>query len=271
MGALVLPAVYTLVIWWASTALIVFFDLLPPRTFPWTFGGLSLALLGSLAGVYATRDDTSITGVYIAFACGMVAWGWQIAGFYMGIITGPRRSACPADARGMRRFRYGVGVVLYHEIATVGVGILILLLTGTGKNAFALWSYEVLCVMHLLAKLNVFFGVRNLSEAFVPMHARYLCSYFRRRPMNEIFPLSITLATILMVVLAQQALAAGAPAYAVAGYTMLTTIVALGALELWLLVVPIPLPLWDWVVTLTARYGAGGAAVRPESAPGDAR
>ena len=46
------------------------------------------------------------------------------------------------------------------------------------------------------AKLNLFLGVRNLSEEFLPAHLAYLQSYFRRRSMNMLFPFSVTVSTV---------------------------------------------------------------------------
>ena len=42
--------------------------------------------------------------------------------------------------------------------------------------------------MRQSAKLNLFLGVRNLSEEFLPPHLKYLQSFFRRRPMNALLP-----------------------------------------------------------------------------------
>ena len=41
-------------------------------------------------------------------------------------------------------------------------------------------------------ELNVFLGVRNLNEQFLPKHLRYLGSYLVQKPMNLLFPLSVT-------------------------------------------------------------------------------
>ena len=37
--------------------------------------------------------------------------------FLMGYVTGPRRSPCPDDAQGWRRFGLALQTVLYHELA----------------------------------------------------------------------------------------------------------------------------------------------------------
>ena len=50
--------------------------------------------------------------------------------------------------------------------------------------------------MHPSAKLNVYFGVPNLSEELLPEHLRYLVSFMARRPMNLFFPVSVSVSTI---------------------------------------------------------------------------
>jgi putative photosynthetic complex assembly protein 2 len=54
-------------------------------------------LLGvAFIGLAATRDDTRITGAYIAFTCTVLVWAWQEIAFLLGYVTGPRRTPCPA-------------------------------------------------------------------------------------------------------------------------------------------------------------------------------
>ncbi|WP_163591818.1 DUF3623 family protein, partial [Klebsiella pneumoniae] len=54
-----------------------------------------------------------------------------------------------------------------------------------------------LWLMRLSAKLNVFLGVRNLNEQFLPEHLRYMHSYFRQRSSNALFPVSVIGVTAL--------------------------------------------------------------------------
>ena len=101
--------------------------------------------------------------------------------------------------------------------------------------------------MRQSAKLNIFFGVRNLYSEFLPDHLRYLESYFTRKPMNPLFPVSVTLSTVLAVLLWEQAFIADAGAFEVAGLTFLGTLLTLAVLEHWFLVLPLPVEaLWSW-------------------------
>ncbi|MBU6334697.1 MAG: DUF3623 family protein [Chloroflexi bacterium] len=250
---------YTVFLWWFSTGVIIYLDGLPRRGVRWSFAALSVAALAALAGLAAVRDDTSVAGAYLAFTYGLVVWGWQIASFFMGIVTGPRRTACPAGCRGLRHFWHGVETCLYHEVAIIVSAVAVLLASWGGANPFGPATFAILWGMHQVSKLNVFFGVRNLNEEFLPDQMRYLAAFFSRRPMNRFFPLSITLATALMVLLAQRAFDPLASAFSATGYTFLAFLTALGVLELWLLVLPIPLRLWDWGLRSRRRRPAAAA------------
>jgi putative photosynthetic complex assembly protein 2 len=240
-----LPVLYSLFIWWFSTGIIVYLDGLPRYTFSPSFSFLSLLLFLSMIGLVSSRNDASVSGAYLAFTCGLMIWGWQIASFYMGIITGPRRIPCPAGSSTWQRFRYALAACLYHELASLAGALLILAITWGSVNPIGLYTYLVLWGLHQSAKLNVFFGVRNLNEEFLPEHMKFLASYFSYRPMNRFFPFSVTAATALMVFLCQQAATAVRAVDAV-GFSFLACMATLGLLEIWLLVVPLPLNLWDW-------------------------
>ena len=65
--------------------------------------------------------------------------------------------------------------------------------------------------MHESARLNVFLGARNLNEHFLPPHLAYLGSFLRKRPMNLLFPFSVTISTAICGVLATEAAFAADP------------------------------------------------------------
>jgi hypothetical protein len=114
-------------------------------------------------------------------------------------------------------------------------------------------------------KLNVYLGVRNLAEAFLPDHLRYLESFFRRRRMNALFPVSVIAGTAACVLLSMKAAAVGATPHEVAGYSLLASLVALGLLEHWFMVLPVPADaLWRWGL---ASRSAAQREGRPAPAP----
>ena len=114
----------------------------------------------------------------------------------------------------------------------------------------------VLWVMRLSAKLNVFLGVPNLNEEFLPEHLRYLKSFLTKKPMNLLFPVSVTLATI--VTRAGRAGCRGRRKRARSSRrrcTFLGTLLALAILEHWFLVLPLPdAALWSWILGARAEH-----------------
>ncbi len=253
-GAWWWPVVYAVAVWWVSTGVILVLDGLPRRTFRLTMGW-STALLGTaLWGLAATAQDTGVAGAYCAFSCAILVWAWQELAFLLGIVTGPHRRACPPGLQGWARTRLALGTVLYHELALVALAGAVWWAVGDGPNQIGWWTYVTLWAMRQSAKLNLFLGARNLSEAFLPDHLKYLHSYFRRAPMNPLFPLSFAVTGLAAAWVWQQALAAQVAPGAAAGAALLGTLLALGALEHALLVLPLsPERLWKWGLELRAR------------------
>ena len=247
MADLALPVLYTLFAWWFSTGVILYLDGLPPRTFPFTLQCATVLLGAALWALVHTRNDTSVAGAYCAFTCALLVWAWQEIAFLLGVVTGPRRSACPQGATGWRRTGYAIQAVLYHELALIVLAIAVVACVGPGANRVGLWTFMTLWVMRQSAKINIFLGVRNLGENFLPPHIAYLKTYFRRAPMNVLFPFSVTLATGAAI-LVWMHLFSGVPGpFETAGIALVGTMLALGALEHWLLVLPLPTEaLWRW-------------------------
>ena len=201
----------------------------------------------SLIGFVWSSSVPSVAGAYIAFASSLLIWGWHEMTFLMGYITGPRRTACPSGSSGWRRFFFAAQTVIYHELALFATAALLIAAVWDATNQVGACAFVILWLMRLSTKLNIFLGASNLAEEFLPNQLRYLESYFKRAPMNFLFPLSVTLSTVVLAVLAQQAIAQGASAFEVAGYSLLATLLALGILEHWFLVVPLPATaLWRW-------------------------
>lgn len=248
MAAYAAPIVATLLLWWASTGVILYLDGLSRRTFVWSMAGATGLFAVSLWGMSVTSAETSAASAYCAFSCGIMAWAWQLVSYYMGFITGPNHAPCPPHLTGWGRFVAAVRTSLYHEIAIIICAVALVLLTWGQSNQIGLWTFLVLWWMHTSAKLNLYFGAPNLSEELLPEHLRYLVTYMRRRPMNLFFPFSVTASTIITVLIAQKALAANAP-FELVGYTILATLMVLAVAEHWFLVAPLHAnALWSWGV-----------------------
>lgn len=263
-----LPVVFTLGLWWFSTALILYLDRLPRRTFAWSVSGATALFAASLWGTAKTAGSATGSSAYVAFGCGLVAWGWQLVSFYMGYVTGPRKTACPPGCFGWRRFVEAVRTSLYHELTVIATAAAMLALTWRQPNPLALWTFLVLWWMHQSAKLNLFLGVPNLGEDLLPPHLRYLVTYMARKPMNLLFPLSVSLSTVLAVLLAQKAVAADSTPYEAAGFTMLATLMGLAIAEHWFLVAPLNTnALWQWSSKAAPTPGGATGAADAEPAP----
>lgn len=248
MSQYLLPMLYTVFVWWFSTGVILYLNGLPRWTFRWTMGGATVLLALALLGLYATRNDLRVTGAYLAFTCALLVWAWQEVAFLLGYVTGPRRVPCPPDARGWRRAGFALQALLHHEFALIVLGAAVVALTWSGSNPTGLFTFAVLWVMRQSAKLNVFLGVRNLNEDFLPAHLKYLQTYFTRKPMNSLFPVSVAVSTWLVVLVWQAALAEGVRSFDATALSFAATLLSLAILEHWFMVLPLPSEaLWSWV------------------------
>lgn len=264
MTAFALAIAFAVFTWWFTTGVVLWLDGLPRRTFRWSIAGASVLAIAALVGLAVSARSDSAAAAYCGFACAIVIWGWHELAFLTGWVTGPRRTTLPPGATGWRRFRCAVEVIAWHEVGIIATGGVIAALSADTVNPTGWWTYAVLWVMRTSAKLNLFFGVRNLSEEFLPPHLAYLGSYFRRRPVNWFFPLSVTLGTAAAVPLFWLAFDPSAPVGHQAGAMLAGTLLGLALLEHWFMVLPLPLnALWQWALR-THRRAPVPAPVRVE-------
>ena len=241
------PIAYALFLWWFSTGIILYLDGLPKRTFRWSMLGATALLAVSLGYLGYGNRTLSVGGAYGAFTFGLLAWGWQEISFYMGVVTGLRTVPCPEGCSGWRHFGHAIRVSLFHELSIIATGAAIFALVWPGTNHIGLWTYVVLWWMHQSAKLNVFLGVRNLNAEFLPDHMAFLKSFLTKKPMNLLFPVSVTISTVIAFQLFQRALAPTASPFELTGYLFLGALMTLAILEHWFLVLPLPsAALWNW-------------------------
>jgi putative photosynthetic complex assembly protein 2 len=239
--------IVALLVWWASTAIILYLDGLPRPTFRRSLSGATLVLAAALYGIASLRDDASVAGAYLSFACGLGVWAWLEMSFLMGFVTGPRREARAIRGTGWRHFAHAVEAILYHELAIIALAVTAIALGGRGVNQVGVWTVLILWGMRTSAKLNLFLGVRNLSEEFLPDHLLYLKSFFRKKPMNFLFPFSVTAGVVLATLLVQRAVAPGASDFDASRWGLLATLAVLGVVEHWILVLPFSATaLWSW-------------------------
>ena len=240
-----LPIVATLALWLGSTGVVLHLDSRDRRTFAVSMLGAIALLAVSLWFVATTSAKATAASAYIAFACGIVLWGSQLLAFYTGFVTGPNKRAYSAGAAQRSRFRQAIDTSLYHELSAAAGALILFLLTIGQPNRFALWTYLILWLMHESAKLNLFLGVPNLGEDLLPDHLAYLTTFMKRRPMNALFPFSVTGGTVVGCLLFERALRGDASSHEVVGFTVLGALMGLAVIEHWFLVTPIDAnPLW---------------------------
>jgi len=238
---------YALFVWWFTTGLILLLDNRPRRTFRTSLAAATVLMLGALYALVELRDDTRPAAAYLAFTASIVVWGWIEMTFLMGFVTGPRRSACTHGCGGARHFGHAIQAILWHEFLIIAAAALVVAVGWNAPNPVGAWTFLLLWGMRQSAKLNLFLGVPNLGEEFLPEHLKYLRSFFNRRPMNLLFPLSVTGGTLLAVRLIADARLAEAGTFDAIAATLLAALTVLAVLEHWFLVLPLPIAaLWGW-------------------------
>ena len=243
-----IAAGYAVLVWWFTTGLILFLDGLRPASFRWSMAAATALLAPVAVLVRSSADDLTAAGAYTAFTCAILVWGWLEMSFLMGFITGPRKHACAGRCAGWPHFGHAIQAILYNELATLAGALVLVAATRHHPNRVALWTYAILWGMRLSAKLNLFLGVRNLGEQFLPPHLGYLKAFFRRRAVNVLFPFSVAVSTMAAMLLLRRYRAA-AGAFDLTAYATLTSLLVLGVLEHWFMVLPLPSErLWGWAM-----------------------
>jgi putative photosynthetic complex assembly protein 2 len=247
VSSFLFPMLYTIFLWWFGTGIILLLNQRPRSTHQATFWMSGMVLLFALVGLKTSANLNTVAGAYCGFTCALLVWAWQEIGFLLGYVTGSRRTPCPPDCRGVRKAFYAFQTIFHHELALIVLGTAVVIATWGGSNLVGLWTFLILWAMRQSAKLNVFLGVLNLNEKFLPVHLQYMHSYFTKRAMNPLLPISILLACLVALPLWQHAFAANASAYQIASSTILATLLSLAILEHIMMVLPFSTDgLWKW-------------------------
>jgi putative photosynthetic complex assembly protein 2 len=253
MGALAIAVPYVLFVWWFSTGTVLF--LVGPSE---RYGGLlkcgaAILFASALLGVAVSSQDTTSAGAYCAFTCAVLLWGAVEISFLAGWLTGPRPEPCPRGCATADRLWYALQAIAYHELALIGTAVLVCAVTAGAPNQLGWWTFAALLLLRQSAKVNLFLGVRTLNDELLPPQVGFLRSYFARKPMNALFPFSVTLATAAAAALFVSAADESNQDFEAHAFALLGVLVALGALEHWFMMLPVPVvDLWRW----SARNGA---------------
>ncbi len=239
-------------LWWFSTGAILVLvrraDQSGPRA---RMAALIATLPLMVAGIWGfatTLPMTDALGAYGAFLAALAIWGWAEIAFLTGAITGPNDKACPPGTSETARFWSAWGTIAYHEILLTMLFGAIWIFGAGAENTVGIWTFTVLYVARISAKLNLYLGVRKINTEFLPQVLDHLPSHFRIARLNWMFPISVTTLSWASAIWFHGLLAAQTQGAAV-GYGLLFAITLLALLEHWLMVLPVPdAKLWRWML-----------------------
>lgn len=242
---------FTLFLWWFTTGVIiaVYGRSAPLRAF--CFAGLTIAMLAAIALLRATSGWQTTTAVYLSLTSGIVIWGWHTASYYLGFITGSPQGLdltpeTHAQLTSIDRFKTALSASLYHELSVLAFAVGLALLLWKQPNQWGLWIFLAMWVMHSSAKLNVFLGVRNFRIDLLPSHLHHLQPLLGKESINGFFPFSMLIACcVTLFFLFQAMMPYTIPAHSI-GYLSVGTMIALGMLEHFMLILPTSVVLWGW-------------------------
>lgn len=278
------PPIFAAFVWWFSTGAVLLLvgSVGRSETLRAVCAGGMLTI--ALCGLSVTAHDTGVGAAYMAFSCIIFLWGAQEIAFLSGWLTGPRAQTCPPDAKGATRFGFALQAIIYHEICLLVCGGVVYLVTQGAENQVGLWTYVALWVLRQSAKINLFLGVPVTNDELMPDAVQFLKTYFRRGPVSAFFPISVTLATAVLVVMIQRIVEVADTPFEVVGLTLVSTLFALGVVEHWFMLLPLPaITLWSWGIrpglapeniameqnpsTVAAASAHGATAQLTEAAP----
>lgn len=263
MSHLALAIVTVVVVWWLSTGIVLRLVWLPPKTHRWSVAGVSALAALAIYGVIEASHVQTVGAAYVGFGCALAIWAFHELTFLLGVIAGPRKIPCPPEAIGWQRFRYATATVIHHELALAATLLALVAMTWNAPNQVATGTFLVLWIMRLSAKLNVFVGVRNLSQDFIPPHLRYLTSYFRRTRPGLLMLVSVVGSGAALLPLAVGALSTAVSEFSSAGHALVATMLGLAIVEHLFLALPIPdAVLWRWA--LRSERASKDSTVRTE-------
>jgi putative photosynthetic complex assembly protein 2 len=255
-----LPATVTVLLWWFTTGAILVLIRRPAATYRRSVLCATVLLVLALALMRLCGSITTTASAYLGFACALLVWAWLEITFLTGYLSGPEKTVCAPRLSGRRRFVAAARTVIHNELAMLACGLAVVAATWGAPNRVALFTYLILWGMRLSAKLNLFLGVPNLGESFLPAHLGYLKSYFRRRTMNALFPISLAAALALTFAAARRYYCAN-EGFDATACALLTSLLALGTLEHLFMVLPLASEkLWNYFGARSSAVGGGEPA-----------
>jgi putative photosynthetic complex assembly protein 2 len=244
---LAIPVLYALLVWWLGTGIVLYAARLPERTYPISLAVGAALAISAVAAIVLTAQTTSNAGAYVAFTSAIVVWGFVELTFLTAVILGPNRTEASPTATGWARMSHAIAAIIHHELALVAGGAIILAASYAAENQVAIWTYAILWLMRLSAKLNLFLGVPNLHDELLPSRLSHLRGHFRRGPTNPLLPISVLLTLFASGSLAYLAISGASNGLFATASMLMAALLALAALEHVFMLIPLPvMNLWNW-------------------------
>lgn len=247
LSAVWVPAVVAVLSWWLGTGVMLWLVRRPARMFRSSMTALTVLLFMSVVATAWSMRQQSVAAAYVGFISVIVMWSWHELAFLSGRVTGPRRIPQDPQAKGWRRFQLAVQALLYHELALLLNFAVLFVLQQGQPNHVAFCTFALLWCMRLSSKLNLFFGVPQVGEQYLPAHLIYIGSYFRRSSITGCFYLTISLSAGTWLWMVLEAQRGGVEVST--GWVLLASLLGLAIIEHLLMVFALPLQrLWGWAV-----------------------
>ena len=224
-------AALVVALWWLGTGAVLRVDALPR---PWrgvTMAGASLVGVVALIVAETTSGMSTTLGACAGFASALVLWGVVETSYYLGYVTGVHREPCPPGCTERRRFVLALGASIYHELAVIAAAALLGAVTLDAANDVAFWTFAVLALMRWSTKLNLFLGVPEFQQQWLPAHLEYVTTYIRRGGISALFPITAGLSLAAFAWFALAAVVAVPGSYLQVSAALLSVLVALGIVE----------------------------------------
>jgi len=269
------PALFALLCWWFGTGAILWLVRRPVASFRLSLVLCTALLALSLWTTQLSMQAQTVGNAYLAFASVIAMWAWHEVAFLTGWLTGPRRVPLAAGAHGWQRFAQSTQAVIWHELALL-LNFAVLLWMQQGQPSHvALCTFAVLWCMRFSAKLNLFFGVPEVGEQYLPPHLAYLGSYFKKDRLSAFFYLSVAVATLVWAWIVWE-LVSGQVLVST-GWVLLASLLGLAIVEHLIMAFPAPMQkLWGWAMSRSpssdrpppvAAASAGPVPIQPDKAP----
>jgi putative photosynthetic complex assembly protein 2 len=239
-------ATYALLFWWLSTGIIIYFNF-QPQFYGMVFWSAAAVAVMSGFVLFRLKDVGTVQSAYVSFTAASLVWAFVEISFYTGYIVGPAVRPIFSVGPSWISFFKAVHRSAYHEGLVLSIAVAMSFVFWNAKNKFGFYTFLLFWLMHQSAKLNIFLGVMNTGKEFVPDSVSDMTNYMTIAHINWLFPISITICTILSYRLLQLAFWQKEP-WRKTGYMLTGTMAILAWLEHWLLVLPLNQSLWDMMI-----------------------